>query len=134
VGGKEAWRLGKLTVDYQVNQKLILQMENTIHPFYEHYVQSNYGYKLLDYVNIGSNEIQNNAIKGDCFSMAHLKRPKKLGCVHIVVRHTKLILKHFLFCYRLIKDYKQMGFISHNSLEVVKEENCFFQWLKVQSL
>ncbi len=64
----------------------------------------------LDYVNIGSNEIQNNAIKGDLFFNGSSETPEEVGMCSVLLSDIQnLYLNSFCFGYRLIKDYQTDG-------------------------
>lgn len=64
----------------------------------------------LDYVNIGSSEIQNKAIKGDLFFNGSSETPEEVGMCSVLLSDIQnLYLNSFCFGYRLNKEYKTDG-------------------------
>lgn len=64
----------------------------------------------FDYVNIGSNEVQNQAIKGDLFFNGSSETPEEVGMCSVLLEDVpNLYLNSFCFGFRLNKDSKANG-------------------------
>jgi type I restriction enzyme S subunit len=64
----------------------------------------------FDYVNIGSNEIQNQALKGDLFFNGSSETPEEVGMCSVLLKDIpNLYLNSFCFGYRLNKEHKTNG-------------------------
>jgi type I restriction enzyme S subunit len=64
----------------------------------------------FDYVNIGSNEVQNQALKGDLFFNGSSETPEEVGMCSVLLEDIpNLYLNSFCFGYRLNKEYQTNG-------------------------
>ncbi|TXI99688.1 MAG: restriction endonuclease subunit S, partial [Neisseriales bacterium] len=64
----------------------------------------------FDYVNIGSNEVQNKALKGDLFFNGSSETPEEVGMCSVLLEDIpNLYLNSFCFGFRLNKDSKENG-------------------------
>jgi len=64
----------------------------------------------FDYVNIGSNEVQNQALKGDLFFNGSSETPEEVGMCSVLLEDIpNLYLNSFCFGFRLNKDSKENG-------------------------
>lgn len=81
----------------------------------------------FDYVNIGSNEIQNQALKGDLFFNGSSETPEEVGMCSVLLEDVpNLYLNSFCFGFRLNKDSKINGLYLSYFFRSIEGRNLFY--------